>query len=411
MRSFDDLSLEQQQAYTVAYLLAKQDLGQSHVGELLRLSQATVSRRVRLAKQMGVLQETPRFSAPRSALTKHLQEQWGRPFAAYETKLQERYGKKLRGVRVFRSRATIDGRDDWDRAVVAFGKAAARHVLNLVCQSEAVGIAYGRTLKVIAWGLRDLLRQIPANRPKARFFPLWGSLHGSPGRDVADPNIGRIFTKPDEISSDFMAKELNKLLHPSPPDYSLETVPSFLPPGFFADDQEETPARGSAVPSKDDQRKQPILDLFQHPKMSAHAGIFGRGTTKGDIDQNCTLFVTASSPKDSPIGRFYHARLMAWLDLDERQLSEHFLGDLGSVLIGKGARGEDLARKLDRLSLCLRYDHLAACAQRARDFGHPGVVAFAVGKTRATMLHESIRQGLVNEVVIDQHCAAALCRL
>ncbi|HRZ55286.1 MAG TPA: hypothetical protein P5525_07505 [Candidatus Paceibacterota bacterium] len=412
MKNNDALTLEQHQACAVAFLLAERKLGQANVAELLRLSQATISRRVILAKKMGVLEESIRFIAPRPELAEQLRERWAQPFTAYERQIKERYGTALRQVRVFPSRATIESRDDWDHAVVTFGEAAARHVLELVRRSRIVGISYGRTQKAIVSGLLGLLKQIPTDRPKkAKFIPLWGSLHGSPRQDVPDPHLGEVFTKPEEISPDFMAKELNEVLAGGPQHYCLEAVPSFLPPGFFKADRAMAPVQGTELDPSDQSRRKAILDLFQHPKMSEHKRIFGDRPKRGEIYKASAMFVTAASPTDFSIGRFYHARLMDWFDLGERQMREHFLGDLGLVLLGKGTKGERLAARLDHLSLCLQRKHLADCAERARKTGHPGVVAFAVGKARALMLHECIQQRLVNEAVIDPHCAAALCHL
>jgi len=47
-------------------------------------------------------------------------------------------------------------------------------------------------------------------------------------------------------------------------------------------------------------------------------------------------------------------------------------------------------------------------ARSARDGGAPGVILVAAGSAKAELILEAIRQGLVNELLIDESLAAVL---
>jgi DNA-binding transcriptional regulator LsrR (DeoR family) len=88
-------------------------------------------------------------------------------------------------------------------------------------------------------------------------------------------------------------------------------------------------------------------------------------------------------------------------------------GDIGGVFLprdGLTPPDRQLVEELNQRWTGISEVHLRECARRASAAGRPGVIILAVGRFKAEVVRESVRRGLVNELIVDQDLAGELAR-
>ena len=135
------------------------------------------------------------------------------------------------------------------------------------------------------------------------------------------------------------------------------------------------------------------------------------------IDQVDSL-LTSAGPSNHPMGFIYDELLKAGSTparkLTPARLEKLVVGDLGGVLFPRpdlDARGRREVEALNKMWTGVKRDHLVRIAQAAARSTRPGVIVAAIGgEDRAEIIAEVIRQGLVNELIIDRSLSDALVK-
>lgn len=380
-------------------LLASQGLNQRNIAAALGISQAGVSRLLRLAIKKGWLQTSTRF-VRKGITNQRLEEIQLRIFPlrlmARFRALPEKSGEgALRAIYIFHSGGEGTTAKEWDQRLEQFGRAAAGCVLELIRHSDVTGVSWGQTTASLVKGLREL--GLEGHRPPrpVQFVPITG-----------DP-LGRILA---EYSASNLASQLDEIVNGgSSHSPSLGAVPALIP----------------LVMQQDEIRA--IRTLMTH--IPAYREIFGDGGDGGDhpywqpwISRLDTILTGAGSSAQRPWFWSKDVANIGSIDID--QLLQLVVGDLAGILIRKpeqferiGARQKarpaipDLIDQIEDRWLGIKREHLVQCVRKASGSDRPGVVLLAIGENKSTCVYEMIRMGLINTLVIDHDLAYALDKL
>ena len=233
----------------VAYLYS-QGCNQVAIGNLLGISQPTVSRQLRAAKdgkllvkhyKLDVSDDEFRDIADRMHRVQELKRMID--------KLPEDSQNAPRGIQVFYSgssganpsfsgEADEGGYDAEQRAfddwAITFGQNASRFVGSLLVNSENVGVGWGRTLESLVRALpiwNELAKGSNSTEPPF-FLPMWGY----PTVTAAERKNSKHFPWLADITSSSIAHKLNVWSGTSHPSKSLQLVPGRVPEGVPAND-------------------------------------------------------------------------------------------------------------------------------------------------------------------------------
>lgn len=356
-----------------AYLLAEGQT-QAEIARTLGLSPPVVSRLIDRARQKNYLIKEFRFlegnvgNETLEAMRRRLSR------SDVDDRL-DRFSRTHAGcagpaVRVFDGARAADGND---AALAVFAAQAAPYIRDLLLPARICGVTWGRMLLTIVRAMRAL-RVPPLPDGALDVIPLAGEPLGN---------------EPTMSSSSTLAVEFGRIMTGNE-DYhgkSLTVVPALVPGDF-------TSAERAAVHK--------LVN-----RLPDYRAIFGgKAPIAGRLD--CIL----TSLGRKPLG----FRFRSMLSAKEQAL---FVGDMGGVLLPRpGLRGKDLntARDIEDRWTGLKFDHVKACAERARNAQDgsaavTGVVLVLTEGERAPVVLEVIRRGLVNHLVIDSQLAFALSQL
>lgn len=363
-------------AQQAAYLRARHNFSQEEIGKLLGgVSQSHVSRLLAHATEMGWLVTELRFNqrnmSPEALREiQHLLEP--RRLVSRFDEIRARTGRMTPNVRVFDSGSESPTTGAFEIRARRFGRSAAGRLEELLRQSNAVGVTWGRTVSSMVDGLAA------ANR----------SYHGDKTITFAPVSAELITLAAPDYSSSLLAARLNNLFN----DGAVETlrlggVPAYIPRRYDA-------AKVQAI-------REYLLDA------ASYRLIF---SGENPLINRLDTVITSVGSAERPLGGAMEEVLSA-ADITATQLKALIAGDVGGILIPKPDLPPDAVRQVDELNAMwtgITKEHLARIAIRAAGVGGAGVVVAAIGRERARIVVEMIRLEMINELIIDWDLANAL---
>lgn len=129
------------------------------------------------------------------------------------------------------------------------------------------------------------------------------------------------------------------------------------------------------------------------------------------VDQ-LDMILTSAGPASNPLGYglgkvFLEADDISHFGSDAAEgLQKLILGDISGVCIPHSDLNAEETERLGSINkrwTGVRFEHLKSCAERAVSGPEkkPGVVVVARGKAKASIVHELLKVGLINNLVID----------
>jgi hypothetical protein len=353
-----------------AYLYAKERKTQAEIASELKVSPAVISRI--LDRVRGIFfDESIRFLSNNLSATtiEDLENRLlAKPISEELNRVSE-FAAKRPGpkVRVFRMREKLEPQ----AAIEQFTKMAAPAVLELLSRAQLCGVTWGRMLASLVRAGRN----VPVRQTSTEFVPLAGEPLGF---------------APTTSSSSLLADELQRLFreHESHAR-SLTMLPALIPRDFSKEER--------LVIEKLIERLRDYREIFV-------SGPDGAAPVAERLDG-----IITSVGRD-PLG-FAGGSL-----LDETEERPLFVGDLGGVLLPKhAADGGGLKTAMDGLAdrwKGLRLEHVRKCAAKAAQKNAApsqiGVVVLSIGASRAPVIFECVKLGLVSHLFIDDSLDQAL---
>ena len=365
------------QAQCAAHMRATYNMSQAEIGAVLGgLSQPHVSRLLKHAERKKYVVIEQRFAKEK------FDDDWLRQMdellapTALSASLDafcQREGIARPRVYVFDS-----GPGNTDTALARrrsiFGRMASGRLIELIGRSSVIGVAWGRTIKAVIEGISGS-RQ-PMDRSGTRVFAaVCAEL-------VSLPQHGH--------SSSRLADALDELFNDSPGDIPLLTgFPAYVPRHY------------------DENMQRSIWQFISD--MPGYQSVF---TGPNALVDNMDMLISSVGSSKSPVlGSFED--LVNAASIRANDLRQLVVGDLGGILIPKPGISQAkvaLVQELNDLWTGIRLEQVHALAQNA--FANPdqggGVVVVALQAERGDTIFELVRQGLVNEVIVDQMAADRL---
>ena len=372
-------------AQQAAYLSVGHRWSQAQIGELLGgISQAVVSRLIKHAEEKGWIERRLIFHEellPQDRLDElhRLVE----PRGLFESlkALGAGSGVGIRTLRIVDSGSSSTNGRAIEAYLSRFGRRAAPHVAALIQRSEVFAVTWGSTVSHVIAGLEA---ETPAMviRHAIRFVPV-----------CAEPTA----QSSNKDTSSRLAPRLQALTRSTGPSVgtpSLSGVPALIPRRF----------KGAQM--------QTIRKFVE--QTASYMEVFG-----GDapLISKVDSVLTSVGPSSRPMG-FIHDELMRAgstpaQPLTRNRLSALVAGDIAGVLLPRpGLSKADLreVQELTQMWTGISRDHLARIAREADASKRPGVIVVSSGATRAEIVAEVVRCGLVNELIIDRQLAERLAR-
>jgi DNA-binding transcriptional regulator LsrR (DeoR family) len=370
--------------------LRSQDHTQKQIADHLDVGQPDVSRLLLYAVQEGFLARAPRFIPDR--LDQKDIDAVDRLYF-----LDEQIRKKLDAFVPSHVRLNVRVLPEGEEP---FATAAASHVMELLRQSRAVGIMWGRTLQRLASHMHT--SEKPPNAAEIQCIPLCG-----------DP-VHLMNLRHMEFSASHLAAEIGTALDPGRTSNQpcLVGVPAYLPRRLFI-------------------RKDNLGAIWESfiCEIPGYQAIFGTGAGKQKplADSLDTIIsgmgiIVPQKERANPeppapgafheeTGDFIRERVAQEENLTEASMNRFIYGDVGGWLLereGLTAGDRRLVDELNQGWTGLKGEQMAAVARKAKASRAPGVIILAAGPAKAAMVKEIVRRGLVNELLIDATLAAAL---
>jgi DNA-binding transcriptional regulator LsrR (DeoR family) len=362
--------------------LSSEGKKQQEIAQHLGVSQPDVSRLLRHAEKEGWLRLKPLFiaSAASQDLVRQADEKFF-SFAALKEKMDDWASGKVRcNVRVIHTS---------DR--VQFGRAAADRVAELIVPDpmvEVVGVLWGRTIDEVVKGMEARSEKPPREKGPVNFVPLCGE-------PLYLENLQNLNHSASALAARLEVAFNGKSTKDAP---SLAGVPAYLSTKFAG------------------QKSETIREFISD--IPGYGMIFGRGNRHARrpeclinrLDAVITGVGTVDAEAREYIGTFIQER-MAQEKLDAKTLAEWVYGDIGGILIPRPQLRGFARKRVEQLNQGLtgiEYDDFKAVASRSEK---PGVIVIASSPAKAEMIREIIKQGLVNQLIIDRASADGLLRL
>lgn len=386
--------------------LASEGYLQADIGQLLNMSQSTVSRHLAGAETNEVLVRSvvlklsdKRVESIREAVAKL--KSWD----DLKRRLKGFCGNQtLASIDVIPTTAADPSRraDPWEARCLQFGRLAARQVADYLKGSRLVGVGYGRTLASVARGFPPSPPRRQGQDPRLpAFFPTWTEPY-----EAADYKpISRLFHSMVEVSSTGLAKAFSQKVRGSDDGVpALNCFPSLLPlSDEFDDDDLLTLQRfylsNSSYRAVFDDKADPVGLVYR-----MDTALVGVGTTD------------SQGPMANPNAPFSNEAIKA-AGFPSGQHRRAYLGDIGGVLLRrpptkkshhKDGETERYAARVEKCWMGLTFGQLRDCARNAKANGHVGVIALSVGRERRDAVVEAVRLSLINRLILDSDLAAAL---
>lgn len=376
------------EALACAFLAGK-DLKQHEIAQQLGLSQATVSRLLKVARKEDdpYIYEEIRFLQNRvdeETMIKIIQRvSHGRLVQGLQ-ELAGRYrGMQVPELFVFPSGDKDMSIEGLERRGRDFGRKVAPVLQHLLLRPKTCGIAWGSTLGEILSAMENLGGPPPRASNPIKVFPICGE------------SLGKL---PTMYSSSSLAATMEKILNGSDEKtLSIGMVPAFIPKKFES--------YGNDV----------IWSLINLVK--AHHLIFGphepQKKKRGGacLADKAEMILTGLGIADKPLG-FGEGSLLEFVDIDVKKLERLVCGDIAGNCISRPNLGKADQKKFDqKLSVIdhlwtgIKKEQIEACAKRAANSGvkkgPPGVVIAAYGANKALCALEVIKRGWASIVLMD----------
>lgn len=374
-----NIHIENELTQQAAYLRGQHKMDQNSISRVLGVSQPHVSRLLKRAEKYGLLYTELRFvdsGMSEEELSRLQRLLIPDSLSAILNALAVDSGVDAPNVLVFDSGAKATNNEIFQIRTTRLGQAAAGRLDELMSTSRTMGIAWGRTVNAIVEGLSNLKLKKRA-LPPITFVPVCAELTSSTKR---------------VYSSTRLAERLDEIVNRSSNHhFSLSGVPAYVPLHF------------------DTIKKQVIWEYVS--ETASHKSIFSG--PRPLINKLDTVLTSVGSSKN-PVGGAIE-ELAKHGGTTKKTIRNMVVGDIGGILIPKPDLNNREIEKVESLNTMwtgMTPSQLHDIAKRCKTnkFGS-GSIVIALGSERALIVHEIIRLGLVNELIIDEDLANALEKL
>lgn len=149
-------------------------------------------------------------------------------------------------------------------------------------------------------------------------------------------------------------------------------------------------------------------------RVDAHREIFG-GPNQESARRECLIdnvdTILTSIGSSATALAFGDDEFVKTAGITREDLQKLVIGDIGGVLFPRPHLGAGEQAALDQIVARwtgITEKHIKYCIDRARHDKTPGVIVVAIGESKATIVYECVKRGLVNHLVIDQDLAKKL---
>lgn len=382
-----------------AAILATKGLDQEQIAEALRVTQGTVSRRLKAARDLGYIHYPPPQlqissiepdllrSAEYSVRSGHLRDR-------LVSRLNALVGTNLIcDMKIERSHIRSREKRNWASRLKIVCQAAASAASELVYRASAVGVAWGRTLRLLIDEMKSGDIKTATSKPVT--FPIVGTF----------PNSDRDNPYPISLTSTRLASDLAEIINGKVPDnqVSLEAVPAYIPKEFN-DIRDALTRFYSTLPGFREVFGGP--EWLQHPEKypAALMNTFDMLITgMGDMPSK-----DGGSPSLKERLRIEGARHEDW--------SRITVGDISGVLLPRPGATDaqlEIVSEINRRFIGIGLRDLQVISRRCIESHgeRPGVMAIAHDRSKARTVLEAVRNRCVNRLFVDEDLAAELDRL
>ncbi|HQZ68190.1 MAG TPA: hypothetical protein PLY87_24035 [Planctomycetaceae bacterium] len=277
-----------------------------------------------------------------------------------------------------------------------------------------IGVSWGRTVYSVVSKVSENSLTGFANIGKCDCIPLWGEPYGP----EIEEWTSKVFTDRHELSSTSIAKRLHDVLSSDVAEKKCDDKQTRRAPRSLLGVPVVIPREMSG-----DAFRKTIEEYLG--LTSAYQEIFvGNRGQKPLADELHMIVASAGSPNFP--GRFLSPEVIRHCLADteqspgpelEKAVLESVYGDIAGVVFRKEknkASSVEATKALDSLSqrwTGIKQRHLVSCAELARSGEGIGVVVFVIDKSRAEVVLEAIRMGVITHLVTDLSLARELDRL
>ncbi|HEY6137685.1 MAG TPA: hypothetical protein VI670_07975 [Thermoanaerobaculia bacterium] len=386
--------LEKVKVLAAIYLITR---GSSQKGavEVLRknthyIDEPLLTELLRVARNLGWIWEESLFNVAPEALPEGVDAQLleeARAYVSDRVGLAERLRRTgtgtLRDVHVYYSGGEDKERDSkerWAARLESFARLASKQVLRSLTRAHKVGVGWGHTVASLVQALNT-----PAVKRSKKLDVKFVPTCGEPLRPSGPEHH-------PERASTHLAAALSDLFCAKGNDrrLTLAGVVAVEPKAF------RTP-----------ERKAVLREYFN--VISDYRTIFGPGAHPPLIDEIDTILTSVGSFDQD--WKLYTSELDRAAGIPREELAASFKGDIGGAIIPAQHPTRAQQRQYDIVASCwtgITVDHYKRIAADAVRNGRPGVIVAAIGSSKAEIVLEVVRLGLVNELIIDHALAERL---
>lgn len=321
---------------------------------------------------------------------------------------QTKFPHRLSSVRIYETPLEdTTTREGWEATILALGHAAASRTREFLLNADNIGVAWGRTLSSAVQGAQALGGEPWSDGSRARVFPLWGEMFTRPlDRE------GSRFTY-SELSSSWLAERIALLIHGPERlatrtpggehlSFSLAAVPALIHRRHTGSDLKAI--YGSLYDNAY------YREIFGGPRREERQA----GEPCLARQMQTALVAVGAAGDDEEL--FWHPQMAEHSGFDINVLKKFVCGDIGGVLVGHDERSTEVkkeqATKIIKETVShwtgVRRQHVLWCAHRAEGLKHQGVVVYAAGAVRHSIVKAALQKGLINHLIIDQSLARKL---
>jgi DNA-binding transcriptional regulator LsrR (DeoR family) len=377
------------EAKEAAYLYAL-GLSQEKIAEYLYSSTATISRRLKLAREEGFLEDRPVLKLSEEDLQECSRIAFGGELR--EALHRAVGGYRLRNITIVPSAPKASPEDEVN--IPRVGEAAALRLRYHEARGKMhlVGVSWGRTTWATAFAARQLLPPNSAADPPKKappeFIPLAGDLLLSPEKGT--------YT----LAASTVAAELTQAFQGNLKKQRYLWAPAYIPFTFLQGDPEQVEAERTTV--------RRFLE-----SLPPYRQIFGPAEDGKEplINRLDTILAGAGAFSD----KAWWFNLAEHIRPEEKErLAQSAIGDLCGRFIPRRNASKDGIRLIEEINDRVFVPPLEAftrCAERARREDTPGPILVAEGADKAEVVTHICLEGFVSEIVIDQELAEEMARL
>ncbi len=396
-KRFEDPEVEHRLMAIAAARMRSEGLTQAKIAKRLGKSQPEVSRLVTYAQSHKFLARSPSFLSQNveEADLREVDRRWF---------VHEKLRKALLGAAPAGHYLDVRVLPDKEEA---FAAAAATCVAQLLRRARLIGIMWGRSVERLVSQLQGALDLPPRRKPpRVQCIPLCGD----PVHLMNQRYVG--------YSASSLAGLLGKALQGQAAQRTrrsdlpcLVGVPAYLPRSLLQ--QIGTAAwqgfiqgipgyRAIFGPANGNGR--PLVERVD--TIISGTGIIVSGSD--EVDHHSA---PARRVQREKTGDFIRERLELEDGVTKQALAELIFGDIGGWLLRRQRLSPADQLEVDSLNqgwTGITGEHLKRVARAAKAGGAPGIILLAAGRAKAEMVAEIVRQGLVNQLLLDSSLTNAL---